>query len=97
MKALFIVYNQAYNQDIVELLEKFGQRGYTVWTEVGVRGSVDGEPHLGSHAWPTQNHALLSVMEDLMAEDVMQKLREVDASTPALGFRAYALPVADVL
>ena len=97
MKALFIVYNQAYNQEIAEHLEKLGQRGYTVWQEVGGRGSVDGEPHLGSHAWPTQNHALLSVMDDDTAENVMSKMRELDASNPALGLRAYALPVADVL
>ena len=97
MKALFIVYNQAYNQEIVDLLEGLGQRGYTVWSEIGGRGSVDGEPHLGSHAWPTQNHALLSVMEDSTASKVMKKLREVDGSTPALGLRAYALPVEDVL
>ena len=97
MKALFIVYNQAYNQEIVELLEQFGQRGYTVWSEIGGRGSVDGEPHLGSHAWPTQNHALLSVMDDGLASKVMQKLREVDASSPALGLRAYTLGVEEAL
>ena len=51
MKAIFIAYNQAYNQEIVELLEGLGQRGYTVWEEIGGRGSVDGEPHLGNHAW----------------------------------------------
>lgn len=97
MKALFIVYNQAYNQEIVELLDSLGQRGYTVWQEIGGRGSVDGEPHLGSHAWPTQNHALLSVMENETAAKVMARLREVDTSNPALGLRAYALPVDDVL
>ncbi|MCR5019315.1 MAG: hypothetical protein K6A64_11030 [Bacteroidales bacterium] len=97
MKALFIVYNQAYNQEIVEQLEKLGQRGYTVWQEIGGRGSVDGEPHLGSHAWPTQNHALLSVMDNDAAAKVMEKMREVDASNPALGLRAYALPVDEVL
>jgi nitrogen regulatory protein PII len=46
MKAIFIVYNQAYNQEIVELLEDCGQRGYTVWEEIGGRGSETGEPHL---------------------------------------------------
>lgn len=97
MKALFIVYNQAYNQEIVELLEGMGQRGYTVWEEIGGRGSVDGEPHLGNHAWPTQNHAMLSVMDNDLAAQVMEKLREVDESNPALGLRAYTLPVEDAL
>ncbi len=97
MKAIFIAYNQAYNQEIVELLEKLGQRGYTVWQEIGGRGSVDGEAHLGSHAWPTQNHALLSVVEDSLSPRVMQALRETDAANPDLGLRAYVLPVEDAL
>ena len=97
MKAIFIAYNQAYNQEIVELLENLGQRGYTVWEEIGGRGSVAGEPHLGNHAWPTQNHALLTVVEDAQAPKLMAALRETDAANRALGLRAYALPVEDAL
>ena len=97
MKAIFVVYNQAYNQEIVELLNGLGQRGYTVWQEIGGQGSEDGEPHLGSHAWPTQNHALLSVVEDSLAPKVMAALRETDKANKALGLRAYALPVEDAL
>ena len=97
MKALFIAYNQAYNQEIVELLEGLGQRGYTVWQEIGGRGSVDGEPHLGSHAWPTQNHALLSVVEDSLVAPIMAHLRDTDKANTKLGLRAYVLPVEDVL
>ena len=93
MKAIFIAYNQAYNQEIVALLEGLGQRGYTVWTEVGGRGSVSGEPHLGSHAWPTQNHALLTVVEDKLVPAVMAHLKDTDAANPDLGLRAYVLPV----
>ena len=97
MKAIFIVYNQAYNQEIVELLEGLGQRGYTEWTEIGGRGTVDGEPHLGNHAWPTQNHALFTMVEDALAPKVMDALRSTDASNPNLGLRAYVLPVEEAL
>ena len=97
MKAIFVAYDQADNQEIVELLENLGQRGYTVWEEVGGRGSVDGEPHLGNHAWPTQNHALLTVLEDSLASKVMDALRATDAANKDLGLRAYVLPVEDAL
>ena len=97
MKAIFVAYNQAYNQEIVELLEGLGQRGYTVWEEVGGRGSVDGEPHLGNHAWPTQNHALFTVVEDEKVSAIMNHLRDTDAINKDLGLRAYVLPVEDAL
>ena len=97
MKAIFVAYNQAYNQEIVELFEQLGQRGYTVWNQTGGRGSVDGEPHLGNHAWPAQNHALLTVVDDTLAPKAMAALRETDAANPKLGLRAYVLPVEEVL
>ena len=97
MKAVFVAYNQAYNQEIVELLEQLGQRGYTVWEDVGGRGSVDGEPHLGNHAWPTQNHALLTVLDDALAPKVMAALRDTYAANPDLGLRAYVLPGEDAI
>ena len=97
MKAIFIAYNQAYNQEIVELLEGLGQRGYTVWSEIGGRGTVDGEPDLGSHAWPTQNHAILTAVSDELAPRIMAALRKTDADNQALGLRAYVLPVEDSL
>ena len=97
MKAIFVVYNQAYNQEIAELLESLGQRGYTVWQEVGGRGSESGQPHLGNHAWPTQNHALLSVVEDALAGRIMESLREMDGANQDLGLRAWTLPVDEAL
>lgn len=97
MKALFIVFNQAYNEEIVEALEALGQRGYTKWEEIGGRGSVDGEPHLGNHAWPTQNHALFTAVEDELAPKVMEVLRKLDEDNRNLGLRAYVLPVEDAL
>lgn len=89
MKGIFIAYNQAFNEEITELLEQFGQRGYTLWTEIGGRGSVDGEPHLGNHAWPTQNHALFSVVADDKVADILAALRRTDIDNPLLGLRAY--------
>ena len=97
MKAIFIVYNQAYNQEIVQLLEDCGQRGYTVWEEIGGRGGETGEPHLGNHAWPTQNHAVLSVVDNGKVGEIMDLLRETDRNNPKLGLRAYVLPVEEAL
>lgn len=97
MKAIFIAYNQAYNQEIVELLEAEGQRGYTVWEEIGGRGSIDGEPHLGNHAWPTQNHAILTVVDDKLVAGIMTELREKDKNYKDLGLRAYTWPIEEAL
>lgn len=97
MKAIFIAYNQAYNEEITQLLESLGQRGYTKWEDIGGRGSETGEPHLGNHAWPTQNHAVLTVVDDALAPKMMDALRQKDADNALLGLRAYVLPVEEAL
>ena len=97
MKAIFVAYNQAFNEEIIELLAELGQRGFTEWNEIGGRGSETGEPHRGSHAWPTQNHAVFSVVPDELVPRVMDALRQKDATYPDLGLRAWVLPVEEAL
>lgn len=89
MKAIFISYNQAYDNELILLLEEFGQRGYSLWRETEGRGGVDGEPHLGSHAWPVMNNSLLSVVEDSMADKILEALKKKDEATPELGLHAF--------
>jgi len=89
MKALFISYNQAYGEEIVELLESRGQKGFTRWEDIQGRGSVSGEPHIGSHAWPTMNVAVLSVIPDDVVDAVLADLKAKDESAPDLGLRAF--------
>ena len=89
MKAIFIAYNQAYNEEIVEVLEANGQRGYTAWQDIQGRGSVDGIPHLGTHAWPEMNHALLAMVDDPVVDPILDELRTKDSTYHDLGLRAY--------
>lgn len=93
MKAIFISYNQAYNEEIVEVLESNGQRGYTAWQDIQGRGSVDGIPHLGNHAWPEMNHAILTVVDDAKVDGIMRDLKEKDGQYEKLGLRAFVWTV----
>lgn len=93
MKAIFIAFDQAYYERIIEMLGKSGSRGFTAWQEVQGRGSVTGEPHYGTHAWPSMASALLTVVKDDHVDLVLENLRQMDLATPKLGLRAFVLPV----
>lgn len=93
MKAIFISYNQAYNEEIVEVLEANGQRGYTAWHDIEGRGSETGIPHLGNHAWPEMNHAILTVVEDDKVDGILTDLKEKDKLYEKLGLRAFVWTV----
>ena len=89
MKAIFIAYNQAYGEEIVELLDDHGQRGFTQWIDIQGRGGEQGEPHYGSHAWPTENYAILTFVPDDKAPLLMDALKKKDEKDPDLGLRAF--------
>lgn len=89
MKAIFIAYDQAHHELIIDLLSRHNCRGFTAFGTVQGRGSKTGEPHYGSHAWPSMAGAILSIVEDHRLEGVMQALHLLDESKPKLGLRAF--------
>ena len=89
MKSILITFDQAYYERIVDMLERNNCRGFTAWQEVHGRGSIKGEPHYGSHAWPSLASAIITVVEDNRVESVLKILHEMDLATPKLGLRAF--------
>ena len=93
MKSIFIAYDQAHHEHIIEALDKSGCRGFTSFGTVQGRGSVKGEPHYGSHAWPSLASAIITIVEDSKVEQVLARLRALDEEKPRLGLRAFVWPI----
>lgn len=93
MQAILITFDQAHYNKIIDMLERQNCRGFTAWPLVNGRGSKTGEPHYGSHAWPSLASAIITIVEDERADTVMALLREMDQSSPRLGLRAFRWPV----
>lgn len=89
MKAVFISYNQALTDRINSMLDDLGIRGFTRWALTEGRGSFKGEPHYGTHAWPSMNTSILAVVEDSKVEPILEALREIDSTTEQQGSRAF--------
>lgn len=93
MKAIFIAYDQAHHEQIIEILNKNNCRGFTSFGTVQGRGTDKGEPHYGSHAWPSLASAMLTMVEDHRVDIVLQRLKELDEYKPKLGLRAFVWDV----
>ncbi len=89
MKAIFISFDQAHYERIIDLLERNNCRGFTSWQQVMGRGSRTGEPHYGSHAWPSMASAIMTVVDDSRVDNVLARLKEIDDERPKLGLRAF--------
>lgn len=89
MKAVFLSYNQALTDRVNRILDERGIRGFTRWALTEGRGSVDGEPHYGTHAWPSMNTSILAVVEDDQVAGLLDAFRAMDAATRMQGSRAF--------
>jgi len=52
-------------------------------------GTKTGDPHLGSHAWPTMNSSILTIVPDERVDTLMERLHELDVNNEMLGLRAF--------
>ena len=89
MKAILITYNQAYYDEIAKVLNDNNVKGFTEWNEIKGHGSETGEPHMGTHAWPTLNNAIISIVPDGAVDGILKQLKEKDQKAPELGLRAF--------
>ncbi len=60
MLLLFIVYSNAVDEEITEIVLRHAG-GYTRFA--GVYGEGNREPHLGTHVWPSMNNCMMVAVE----------------------------------
>lgn len=89
MKSVLITFDQAYYEQIISLLDRLNCRGFTYWDKVQGRGSKTGHPHYGSHAWPSMCSSILTVVEDVKVDPLLDALHKMDLATEQLGLRAF--------
>lgn len=97
MKSVMIFYAQSLTVEVLNVLNSLSIRGYSKWEDVFGRGSYDGEPHLGSHAWPSKNSSIMAVVEESKVKPLFDRLRELDNRTSMQGLRAYSWNIEEEL
>lgn len=95
MKSIFISFDQAYYEQIQSILTLNHVRGFTGWESVIGRGSVTGEPHYGTHAWPSLNTAIITVVPDDKVKTILAQLKELDGTSELMGLRAFVWNIED--
>jgi nitrogen regulatory protein PII len=97
MKAVFIAYNKALTEAMDSILERHNIRGYTKWADVQGRGTYGGEPHFGTHTWPSMNSVILAIIEEEQVEPLLANLKRLDAKTEEQGLRAFVWNIEEMI
>lgn len=89
MKTIMISFDQAHYENVIAVLDRSNARGFTLVPTTYGRGSETGDPHYGSHAWPSMCSTILTIVEDDQVEPMMQRLKSLDEDSKMLGLRAF--------
>lgn len=89
MKSILITLDISHKETIINMLEHNNCRGFSFLDQVQGRGSKSGEPHYGSHAWPSMNGAIIAVVDDNKVDKILSEIKKIDEETPQLGLRAF--------
>ena len=89
MKSVMIVFNQANTERVEFLLDTLEIRGFTFFEEVQGRGTKNGEPHRGTHAWPEMNSCVITIVEDDKVPSLLEAVKKLDLRNEEVGVRAF--------
>ena len=89
MKGVFIAFDQAHRDAVIEVLDHLNCRGFSLVEQMQGRGSKTGEPHYGSHAWPSMNSGIITMVDDKAVEPLLKALKEIDENAEMRGLRAF--------
>jgi nitrogen regulatory protein PII len=95
MKMVMIVYNEAIDAEVMEVLENCGLKNYTKITAVYGCGTTSGT-HLGNDIWPGRNNILYVACEEKQARQILSCVRELRKRLGQEGLKAFLLPIEEL-
>ncbi|MCX5749918.1 MAG: hypothetical protein NTZ10_06740 [Candidatus Saganbacteria bacterium] len=92
MKGLFIVYAPAIENNVLEIMNKSGIKHYTKFPYLhGIGGHS--ERHLDTHVWPGSNSAVLAVVDETAASNVLPGLKKIKEEFLDEGLKVFVVPM----
>jgi len=92
---VFIIYNRAIDEEMKDLMDSLDIKYYTRWTDVTGVGTKG--PNFGDHVWPGLNNVLMIVIDEELREDISSAIKNLREKFPAVGLKAFVLPVIEAL
>lgn len=92
---VFIIYDRAIDEEISETLAALGIPYYTKWKDVTGIGRND--PHLGDHTWPGLNNVLMTAVDTIKKDALLERIRSLQSSFTSVGLRAFVVPIQETV
>lgn len=95
MKMIMLVYNEALDNEVMEILESCLMKNYTKITGVFGCGASSGT-HLGTDIWPGRNNILYVACEEAVGKKIIVLVKQIRKSLGVEGIKAFLMPLDDL-
>jgi len=95
LKMVMIVYNEALDVEMKEVLEHCGVKNYTKVTGVLGRGTHSGM-HEGNDIWPGRNNILYVACAENQVKQILVYIKDFRKKLSHEGIKAFALPIEEM-
>ncbi len=95
--SLFLIIIDAALEEI--LLERLKEEGFNEYTKVpkAMGEGESSDPHLDTHVWPGYHVLYLVAVEEERREEMLKLMREMREAYKKRGFKAFILPLHEVI
>jgi len=94
-KMVMVTYNEAIDDEVMEVLTSCGLKNYTKILATFGRGSTSGT-HLGNDIWPGRNNILYIACAEKEAKEILSCIKELRKTLSKEGIKAFVLPIEEV-
>lgn len=95
LKMVLIVYNEAVDMEVMEMMKKCNLKDYTKVMGVFGRGETSGT-HLGNDIWPGRNNLLYVATPENSAKQLISTVKELRTKLGKEGIKAFVLPIEEI-
>jgi hypothetical protein len=95
MKMVMVVYNEALDNEVMEILESCLMKNYTKITGVFGCGTSSGT-HLGTDIWPGRNNILYVACEETVGKKILFLIKQMRKNLGAEGVKAFLMPLEEI-
>lgn len=88
MKMLMLVFNEAVDEEVMEMLQACGMNNYTRINGIFGKGRTSGT-HLGTDIWPGRNNLLLLAVPDDKMPHALECVQTLRKTLGAEGVKAF--------
>lgn len=92
MKMVMITYNEAIDDEVMDILSGLSLKNYTKVTKTYGKGTTSGT-HLGNDIWPGLNNILYVACKDGEAKSLTGRINDMRKTLGKEGVKAFVMPL----